>query len=198
MAYDNAHLFAIPSMSNSLSSPQYPDPGVVPAKMVCPFCGFHSSVLYNMQLHIESFHTPDSPFIVDEEQAGMAELIEVEDSGYLMCTEENCGEPVFRQEFQTHLDMHLAERVALTDFEESPASSSGSTTVERPRPLLSHRPLAGTSSSTSTSWFKPRYPMQSTSDSSKSHNKQRKSPQEYAKSVHKKSKPKRLGVSAPL
>lgn len=193
MAYDNAHLFDIPSMSNPLN----PDPETMPAKMVCPFCGFHSSVLYNMQLHIESLHTPDSPFIVDEEQAGMEELIEVEDSGYLICTEENCGEPVFRREFQTHLDMHIAERVALTDFEESPASSSGSTTVERSRSLLSHWPLAGTSSSTSTSWFKPRNPKQSTSDSSKSH-KQRKYPEEYAKPVHKKSKPKRLGVSAPL
>ena len=185
-------------MSSSLSSPQYPDPETMPAKMVCPFCGFHSSVLYNMHLHIESLHTPDSPFIVEEEQAEMAELIEVEDSGYLMCTEENCGEPVFRQEFQTHLDMHLAERVALTDFEERPVSSSGSTPVETSRSLPHHRPLAATSSSTSTSWFWPQYPIPSTSGSSKSNNKQRKSSKEHSKPSHKKSKHKRLGVSALL
>ncbi|KAF8457980.1 hypothetical protein BGX38DRAFT_1154818 [Terfezia claveryi] len=48
--------------------------------MVCPFCGFHDPVLYKIQFHIESFHTPDSPFIIEEEKAQIMELIEDEDS----------------------------------------------------------------------------------------------------------------------
>ena len=93
--------------------------------MVCPFCGFRDPVLYKMQFHIESFHTPDSPFVVEEEKAEMMELIEGEDSGYVICTEETCREPVLRHEFQTHLDMHLAERVALTEPNDERSRSSG-------------------------------------------------------------------------
>jgi len=192
--------------SLKMSSSRYHQPGA-PEVMVCPFCGFHDPVLYKIQFHIESFHTPDSPFIVEEEKAQIMELIADEDSGYVLCTEETCGEPVLRQEFQTHLDMHLAEQVALTDSgDERPRSSGSSRTriaetsggskalvcLKKPR-SRSERSPAPTSSSSSMP--RARQSHSETHASSSSHSNHKKHSRTGEEQSRKKSKLKKLGVS---
>lgn len=174
---------------------------------MCPFCGFRDPILYKMQFHIESFHTPDSPFVVEEEKAEMMELIESEDSGYVLCTEETCGEPVLRQELQTHLDMHLAERVALTESGDDrprssghphsrvlPAENPSSNALVRVRSSRS-RPESSpppTSSSASSSKAKSRRSHSSSAGSNSRLQKHRTSDDQPSQ---KKSKSKKTGVS---
>jgi len=191
-----------------MSSPRYHQPET-PEVMVCPFCGFHNPILYKIQFHIESFHTPDSPFIVEEEKAQVMELIEDGSSGYVLCTEETCGEPVLRQEFQTHLDMHLAERVALTDSgDERPRSSGRSHTraVEtsgnskslirlRSTRSRSERSPAPTSSSSSSPKRKTRHSHSEIHTSSSSHSHHKEHSKTGEEQPRKKSKSKKLGVS---
>ncbi|KAF8477256.1 peptidase family C78-domain-containing protein [Kalaharituber pfeilii] len=101
---------------------------VEPEFYFCPFCGFRDPLLYAIHFHIESFHTPDSPFVVAEEKAKDIEITEEEHS-YVLCPEEACQEPVLRQELQTHLDMHLAERVALTESVDETLSANSQAAI---------------------------------------------------------------------
>ncbi|RPB19709.1 DUF1671-domain-containing protein [Terfezia boudieri ATCC MYA-4762] len=172
--------------------------------MVCPFCGFHDPVLYKIQFHIESFHTPDSPFIIEEEKAQIMELIEDEDSGYVLCTEETCGEPVLRQELQTHLDMHLAEQVALTGSgDERPNSSERSCTRAAETSgdskaldqLKNPRTPAPTLPSPSSSIPRARHSLSESHTSSSSNSHHKKNSRTGEEQSRKKSKLRKLGTT---
>lgn len=175
-----------------------------PETLVCPFCGYRITQLYVMQLHIESFHTPDSPFVVQEEKAQSVELVDDEGSSYVLCPEAACGEPVFREELQTHLDMHLAERVALTDFNEvtrPQTAPSRSRSSSRPPAPVSSSGSSKPKRSSSHSHSHSHSHHKSSSGSSKSHRKHHHSKTEEGSASSStrsesksKKKVKRLGV----
>ncbi|KAL2128378.1 hypothetical protein VTI74DRAFT_9271 [Chaetomium olivicolor] len=80
--------------------------------VACPFCGWvNEAGEYQMLLHIETLHSEgDSPFVVKEDNSrNSAEAIE--DSQYVECPVESCGELLSLQELDYHLELHAEEAV---------------------------------------------------------------------------------------
>jgi zinc finger-containing ubiquitin peptidase 1 len=100
----------------------------------CPFCGLKENDQYSFLLHIETFHAEgESPFVVRESGQGRnGDLAESrvdgsEDSegNYVDCPEEGCGESILLVELQSHIDLHLAEKMAYDGTEELPDNDDG-------------------------------------------------------------------------
>lgn len=93
--------------------------------LMCPFCGYKTDDAYFISLHVEQYHTEDSPFrIRDSPPLPPSQLLNpstnhgvVEESqeGWVQCPQEDCGEEVLAEELNEHLDLHLAERLSSED-----------------------------------------------------------------------------------
>ncbi|PIA92091.1 hypothetical protein CB0940_09781 [Cercospora beticola] len=87
------------------------------AKIRCPFCNSIDGDEYFIQLHIEEYHTEDSPFAVqDGGQHSSANT--ARDSGsmpgdtWTKCTRRGCGEYVLLSAIDEHLDFHAAAELS--------------------------------------------------------------------------------------
>ena len=108
-------------------------------QLTCPFCDFKDGDSYFMLQHVELIHPEDgeSPFLVTEEEPSRAYQHEPDgeketakgngpkdgstqpfDSSkrdeYVECPHE-CGEFVLSTDLSTHLDFHIAEKMAVVD-----------------------------------------------------------------------------------
>ncbi|KAF7191746.1 Zinc finger-containing ubiquitin peptidase 1 [Pseudocercospora fuligena] len=113
--------------------------------VVCPFCGSFKGADYDVQLHIEEYHTDDSPFVAHDEEdsrpsssnnASRGSRISDSMPGdtWTKCTRPGCGEHVLLSEVDEHLNLH--EVAALSEQE-----------AEGPRPPLPPRRSPGRSRS---------------------------------------------------
>ena len=137
----------------------------------CPFCGLTESDPYSFLLHVETSHYEgESPFVVressqernDDPTGSRAEGSEDSESDYVDCPEQGCGESILLAELQSHIDLHLAEKVAHDGTEEvqsndtgrpkniqDPDSSEAPFSTKLPDALRNRDQLDNTSSSTS-------------------------------------------------
>ena len=108
-------------------------------ELTCPFCGFKDNNSYFMLQHVALIHPEngESPFLVAEEEQSRAYQHEADgvkeaakrnggtdcsanSSGgskkdeYVECPHE-CGEFILSTELSSHLDFHIAERMAIVD-----------------------------------------------------------------------------------
>ncbi|KAI5364871.1 Putative peptidase C78, ubiquitin modifier-specific peptidase 1/ 2 [Septoria linicola] len=122
------------------------------AKVRCPFCNSIEGDEYTIQLHIEEFHTEDSPFVADVTEPSSSEAANnvsrssnsMPHDTWTKCTRRGCGEYVLLSAIDKHLDFHTAAELAEQDSEGlapplpprrslSPANGS-----PRPRKHMSH------------------------------------------------------------
>ncbi|KAI9797537.1 MAG: hypothetical protein M1833_005448 [Piccolia ochrophora] len=102
----------------------------------CPLCGFTDEDPYVVLLHVESLHPEEENVVPSQsvngfevEQAPVAayrslnveeaDLCPPDGKEYVTCPENECGEAVLYSELETHIDMHLAERMTLDELEGS-------------------------------------------------------------------------------
>ncbi|KAJ5033468.1 uncharacterized protein L3040_008583 [Drepanopeziza brunnea f. sp. 'multigermtubi'] len=81
----------------------------------CPFCGYNAEGEYQIMLHMESKHPEgdESPFIVKDDAASVAALIEYDSSSnedYVLCPVDGCGEALMLAELESHVEMHEEEQ----------------------------------------------------------------------------------------
>lgn len=99
----------------------------------CPFCGFTDADEYILLLHVETLHSEgDSPFVVREDldgrhigihglpesnetSASHLKVKDVSSEDYVTCPEAECGEAILLSEIDTHMDMHVAEKLTVDD-----------------------------------------------------------------------------------
>ncbi|KAL9093310.1 MAG: hypothetical protein Q9165_004051 [Trypethelium subeluteriae] len=95
----------------------------------CPFCGYETEDSYTITLHVEQYHTDDSPFQVKDTSPLLqlpnqhrsntlsdyyASIKESQDE-WVRCPQEECGEEVLLEELNEHLDLHYAEKMSSED-----------------------------------------------------------------------------------
>ncbi|KAL9079742.1 MAG: hypothetical protein Q9157_001415, partial [Trypethelium eluteriae] len=95
----------------------------------CPFCGYETRDAYTITLHVEQYHTDDSPFQIkdssppsqlpdrhqpDKPSEPYASLKESQDE-WAQCPQAECGEEVLLEELNEHLDLHFAEKLSSED-----------------------------------------------------------------------------------
>lgn len=135
----------------------------------CPFCQFKVSEEYAIILHVEALHTDDSPFVVRDENgekdlsaiplnrlSSEFEVPDEDETTYVLCTEDGCGENILLMELQTHQDFHFAERISMEDARsQTPGSGYESTDSSKSLVLSekgkSRRDYHGRSESSSSS-----------------------------------------------
>lgn len=97
--------------------------------LTCPMCSFSVSQCdsYFLALHFEQEHTEDSGFKVTEGLAATSSSNPRPpdhappspssglDEEYALCPEAECGEMVFLNDFNDHLDLHDLEKLTLDD-----------------------------------------------------------------------------------
>jgi hypothetical protein len=97
----------------------------------CPLCDF--TVLptddYVLQLHFEQAHTEDSPFVIEDDPEPLPSSLgpsskrnHVHDTtstdekdNTVACPEPDCGEVVLLDDFNDHLDLHVAETLSFDE-----------------------------------------------------------------------------------
>ena len=95
----------------------------------CPFCHFSDVHGDSLIQHVEIYHSEDGHFPFTATQNPVAPSVRVEDQhlpnpasvddgnsndSYIDCPQD-CGESVLVAELPTHLDLHIAERIALAE-----------------------------------------------------------------------------------
>lgn len=100
------------------------------ADVRCPFCNSIEGNEYIIQLHIEEFHTEDSPFVPNHGEASTSSARPrashskdfMPEDLWTKCTRKGCGEYVQISAIDEHLDFHTAAELSEQDNEELPPS----------------------------------------------------------------------------
>ncbi|KAF2086887.1 DUF1671-domain-containing protein [Saccharata proteae CBS 121410] len=119
----------------------------------CPFCEYTETDSYVLILHVEQFHTQNSPFVVRETSHGLPESLlnpqkeevpsatsaqqdaSADDAQWVLCPQPDCGEQIHLAELDEHADFHMAEQLTAGD---KPPSPSGMHYPITPQHSLDH------------------------------------------------------------
>lgn len=84
--------------------------------LTCPFCPFTDKDSYILSLHVDYCHPETATTGVQEQpiETQPQDGATPDDEQYLECPH-GCGEVIHKDELQVHLDLHMAETVALDD-----------------------------------------------------------------------------------
>ncbi|KAK1770663.1 DUF1671-domain-containing protein [Phialemonium atrogriseum] len=111
--------------------------------MECPFCGYKAAEgEYAMLLHMETFHAESQSSL---DLNGEASPGKFEESEYIECPIEGCGEVLLLDEMDFHVELHAQEAELYSEPQELPASfkaegpTPGPSRSRSPPPAVSSR-----------------------------------------------------------